>query len=241
MKNALIHDAPFNVGSECVTMAYGERLKATRIKRGFTQHELADRVGVSESTIRKLEKDSRLTKSHFKIASVLQCDPAWLYSGEKTSFDSGELNYSAPMLNVEQVCILMEDSSITSSSFNSFPVNRASSFPLSQRAFSVRVDSPVNEPDLKLNDIVFIDPDAEVVSGSIVALLVPGESRLELILRRIYLESGSIFIEPVDKDRYSFLCQSVSLVDDVSELIRFDSRSAFLVGVATEKSAPLYY
>lgn len=239
--NNFAFNGAFAVGAECTYMPYGERLKATRVLRGFTQNELAEKVGVSESTIRKLEKDSRLTKSHFKIASVLQCDPSWLYSGEKPSIDSTELNYSAPELDVGQVCRLMEDEHASALSLNYDNINRASYSPLSNRAFSVRVTSPVNSPALNMSDVVFIDPEAEVVSGALVALLVQSHSGVELVIRRLFTESGCVFMEPDDKVRYGTLCQEVRLVDSIDELLGITSDRALVVGVATEKSSPLFY
>lgn len=61
-------------------MNTGEKIKAMRIKRGYTQEELANKAGVSRITIIKLETGSqRVTtnKTLSLLGQALECEPAY--------------------------------------------------------------------------------------------------------------------------------------------------------------------
>jgi len=60
-----------------------ERLKQTRKALGFTQAELASRVGVSQSAIGNIEAGLReRPRELLSIADVLGVDPSWLETGK---------------------------------------------------------------------------------------------------------------------------------------------------------------
>jgi len=60
-----------------------ERLKQTRKALGFTQAELASRVGVSQSAIGNIEAGLReRPRELLSIADVLGVDPNWLETGK---------------------------------------------------------------------------------------------------------------------------------------------------------------
>ncbi len=58
----------------------GERLKATRTRRLLTQDELAERAGVSQSTIANIERDNAEPQFRTirKLAKALDVDPTEL-------------------------------------------------------------------------------------------------------------------------------------------------------------------
>ncbi len=72
----------------------GVRLQHYRLKAGLTQEELAEAVGVGESTIRRYESgDSEMpSTTMFRIASALKINVYWLvsdtYEKELNTFDS---------------------------------------------------------------------------------------------------------------------------------------------------------
>lgn len=51
-------------------------LKIMRIKRGITQRELAEKVGVTNNTISMYERGERFpkVKTLYKMAQILECD-----------------------------------------------------------------------------------------------------------------------------------------------------------------------
>ena len=57
-----------------MTIDIGSKLKAKRLQMGFTQLELAKKIGVSESYICQIEKGKMVSiKQLEKIAHVLRC------------------------------------------------------------------------------------------------------------------------------------------------------------------------
>ena len=61
-----------------------ERIKKTRIDRGMTQGQLADAVGVSQSTIGNIESGVRKRpRELLSIAKALDVAPEWLETGKR--------------------------------------------------------------------------------------------------------------------------------------------------------------
>ncbi|OUO99805.1 hypothetical protein B5F36_14925 [Anaerofilum sp. An201] len=68
-------------------MSFGDRLKESRCRCGFTQKQLAEQIGVAKSTYTGYEKGSRepdLFKLK-KLIEILQVDSSWLLGVEDTS------------------------------------------------------------------------------------------------------------------------------------------------------------
>ena len=63
-----------------VVVYIGENLKATRTRRLLTQDELAERAGVSQSTIANIERDNAEPQFRTirKLAKALNVDPTEL-------------------------------------------------------------------------------------------------------------------------------------------------------------------
>jgi transcriptional regulator with XRE-family HTH domain len=63
-----------------VVVYIGEKLKATRTRRLLTQDELAERAGVSQSTIANIERDNAEPQFRTirKLAKALDVDPTEL-------------------------------------------------------------------------------------------------------------------------------------------------------------------
>jgi len=63
--------------------ALGDRIKAEREKRGWSQAALASRAGVSQTTITDLERGaSAATTKLIPIAKALKVNPNWLETGQ---------------------------------------------------------------------------------------------------------------------------------------------------------------
>ena len=65
----------------------GQRIKAQRIRMGWTREELAERTIISKPTISNYENDKIDIKSSVmaELAEALQTDPNYLIMGEKAS------------------------------------------------------------------------------------------------------------------------------------------------------------
>ena len=76
-------------------MTIGERIKAARIKKGYTQTELADLLGYkSRSSINKIEKEGRdiPRSSIVKFAQILDVTPAYLMGWDEEPVESNVKN-----------------------------------------------------------------------------------------------------------------------------------------------------
>ncbi|MEO0438583.1 MAG: helix-turn-helix transcriptional regulator [Pseudomonadota bacterium] len=64
-------------------MALGKRVEERLEELGISQEQLAEKTGVTQSAISALiKRDSKSSRSLFKLASALRCDPAWLETGK---------------------------------------------------------------------------------------------------------------------------------------------------------------
>ncbi len=64
---------------------FGNRLKAARIQKGFTQSELAEKSKLSINTIRNLEQnnnDAPIGKTVIKLSNALDVTTDYLLKGE---------------------------------------------------------------------------------------------------------------------------------------------------------------
>lgn len=70
----------------------GQRLKASRLKAGLTQKQVAEAVGMKQPSYQYLEKndsDNKKSSSHLvAIATALGVDPFWLSTGQSSDIDN---------------------------------------------------------------------------------------------------------------------------------------------------------
>lgn len=75
--------------SECIVL--GEKIREKRLERGWTQPELAERIGCNKSTILRIERGEHdLPQSRIKeFARVLGTTPGYLMGWEVAPEDAG--------------------------------------------------------------------------------------------------------------------------------------------------------
>ena len=61
---------------------HNDRLKNLRIKSGYTQQEVADKIGVTKSTISKYEKGQRGLNHIEELATLFGVEPAYILFGK---------------------------------------------------------------------------------------------------------------------------------------------------------------
>jgi transcriptional regulator with XRE-family HTH domain len=77
---------------ENIRMTIGTRVRAARKKRGMTQKQLADKSGISQSTLSALETgDSSGSYNLVAIASALGEDPVYLETGRTDAAEGAQL------------------------------------------------------------------------------------------------------------------------------------------------------
>jgi transcriptional regulator with XRE-family HTH domain len=64
-------------------MEYGQRIKSARVACGFTQTMLADRLGLTRSSVANIEAGRQVStvEQAMNIAAALSIDPRWLLTG----------------------------------------------------------------------------------------------------------------------------------------------------------------
>lgn len=69
-----------------IIMTLGNRVKQRRKLLGYTQHVLAEQVGLTQQAINRIESDI-ISRPRFilELAQVLECDPEWLLKGSSVS------------------------------------------------------------------------------------------------------------------------------------------------------------
>lgn len=83
-------------------MTIGERVKAARERKGFTQDELAHKLGYkSRSSINKIEKERDIPRSMIvKLAEILDVTPAYLMGwGESEPAEDPKLSKAVALIS----------------------------------------------------------------------------------------------------------------------------------------------
>ena len=61
----------------------GKRVESARLSLGFTQHELAEKMSVSQQAIQKIEDGrTKMPRNVNKLATILKVSVEWLITGE---------------------------------------------------------------------------------------------------------------------------------------------------------------
>ncbi|MFI0609304.1 MAG: helix-turn-helix domain-containing protein [Anaerolineae bacterium] len=90
-------------------MRYGERLRAARISKDWTQAQLTEASGVSQSLISQLERSATATGSEYtvRLSRALAVSPDWL-ADETGAMKPTTYAVTDPKLIA--ICIAMQDS-----------------------------------------------------------------------------------------------------------------------------------
>ena len=91
----------------------GQRIKAKRIDKGFTQEDIADHLGISVSYVSRLERAvvKISLETLVKVASILEVTPAYLLDGTITTSDhylQGELADVVSDFDPDKIRLLLE-------------------------------------------------------------------------------------------------------------------------------------
>lgn len=153
-----------------------DRLKLARETKGLSQQQLADRVGVSQSTIGNLEAGTRQSARKLpQIADALGVNALWLSEGR------GPMALTTDAINVRPVEIGLRKIPLISSvqaglmteALEPFPAGSAFEYlltdlPLSEHAFALEIEGQSMEPEFKEGDRIIVDPALQPQPGDFV-------------------------------------------------------------------------
>jgi transcriptional regulator with XRE-family HTH domain len=173
----------------------GERLRIARRRKGWTQKELAERVNCSQQTIVDIEAQET-PRSRFLTQIVVELGESldWIESGVGGPCGSDDIaSVHLPHLDLVNCALRALDPTLVDRVIDalfSTPID------MSRMSFTVSVD--VNTVELmadhcRVDDVLWVDPCADLAPGRLVLAVMPGWDRAELMLYRS--ASGRRFLE----------------------------------------------
>lgn len=176
-------------------MTIGERVKAARERKGFTQDELAHKLGYkSRSSINKIEKERDIPRSMIvKLAEILDVTPAYLMGWDEEKKDKSNIS-AIYKKNIRMIPVFES----VSAGFGAYADNQIldycpfiiNSEKEAAETIAIRVSGDSMSPKIEDGDIIRVHKQESVDSGSIAVVLLDGEEGL--VKKVVY---GSDWIE----------------------------------------------
>lgn len=176
-------------------MTIGERVKAARERKGFTQDELAHKLGYkSRSSINKIEKERDIPRSMIvKLAEILDVTPAYLMGWDEEKKDKSNIS-AVYKKNIRMIPVFES----VSAGFGAYADNQIldycpfiiNSEKEAAETIAIRVSGDSMSPKIEDGDIIRVHKQESVDSGSIAVVLLDGEEGL--VKKVVY---GSDWIE----------------------------------------------
>ena len=161
-------------------MTMGERVRAAREKKGYTQEELAQKLGYkSRSSVNKIEKERDIPRSMIvKIAAILNVTPAYLMG-----WDEPQPNVSAVFDDHIRMVPVFESvsagfGSYADDSIIGYAPFRIVSASEAAETIAIRVAGDSMYPKIEDGDLIQVHKQESVDSGSIAVMLLDGEEGL---------------------------------------------------------------
>lgn len=202
-------------------MTIGERIKAARLKKGYSQTELAELLGYkSRSSINKIEKEGRdiPRSSIVKFAEILDVTPAYLmgWEEETSSYESSENIFEKypnikPMPPMKKIPLLGaiacgEPIYREENEWISLPTDIKADFCLRCEGDSM-INARIND-----GDIVFIQSCEIVDNGQIAAVSINNEATLKRVY--YYPEKNKLVLSP-ENPKYEPFVYTNEELDDI--------------------------
>ena len=204
-------------------MTLSERIQTARKQAKLTQKELADRVGISQTAVHKLEC-GRSKSSRRTVAIALTCgvDPIWLDTGRgemslmgatpgmtqvelAKAAEDGEL-YRAPIF-ARLPLISWEDASKgCEESPDSFHPKAEAWIPVaprsSDRSFALRVPDDSMEPEFQEGEIIIVDPTLPGKHNQFLVARMEGDSMATF--KQLSVSGNRTYLKPMNS-RYPLI------------------------------------
>ncbi|MBF0141832.1 MAG: helix-turn-helix domain-containing protein [Magnetococcales bacterium] len=198
-------------------MTLSDRIQSARKQAGLTQKELADRVGISQTAVHKLECGrSQSSRKTVSIALTCGVDPVWLETGR------GDMSYSPSVysqdgqLKTAQVAAedggrylalpttarvpLLTWKEAGGGEFGS-PLREPSTWiavapRIGKNTFAMRISGDTMAPEFTEGDIILVDPDIPVDHNRFVVVRPkPGD---EATFKQLIVDGGVRYLKPLN-------------------------------------------
>lgn len=204
-----------------MTSTLGERIQQARKHAGLTQKELADKVGISQTAIHKLECGrSKLSRKTVAIALTCGVDPIWLDIGRGdmalpgSASQSGELNGGSengepcrvypliarvPLISWDELAKFCGEQK---ADFNPEVTTWIPVAPrASERSFAMKVPDDSMGPEFFEGEIIVLDPARK---GSHNQFLVAREGKNRPTFKQLILHGDQQYLKPLNS-RYPLI------------------------------------
>lgn len=196
-------------------MKYGERLRAARDHKGWSQEVLAKMSGVGQGSISKIERgDQQVSAFDIELADALDVNALWLKSGVKKHEPVWVTNPGADEL-VNETGIELGNTSIGPESKGFLPIiswvtagdwccNEGQDdfeskekpipcpAPHGLRSYILRVKGISMEPEYRDGEMIFVDPDRQPIHNSDVVVKISSSN--EATFKRLQIEGDNRYL-----------------------------------------------
>lgn len=201
-------------------MGMAEQIKNRRIYMGYTQEELAQKLGLQKSAIAKYENGrvENIKRSIIqKMSEVLECSPSFLMgweqedtSTQKKGFIINVLGRVAAGIPIEAVEEIVDTEEISEE------MAKTGEF------FGLRIDGDSMEPRMQKGDVVIVRKQDDAESGDVVIAMINGDDATCKRLRKyrdgIELISNNPSYEPMFFSNQEIQDKPVKIIGKVVEL-----------------------
>jgi SOS-response transcriptional repressor LexA len=191
-------------------MNFGERIATARKSAKLTQKELADRVGISQTAIHKLEHGrSKMSRQTVSIALTCGVDPIWLETGRgdmslggvtPEEVASGEIRRQPvyarlPLISWDEASRLCTE---PAESFH--PTAVVAWLPIapktSDRSFALRVPDDSMEPEFREGDFIIVDPTLPGKHNQFVLACAEGDTAATF--KQLMVTGSKTYLKPLN-------------------------------------------
>lgn len=207
-------------------MNFGTRLRVARTNKGWTQNELAERSGVNQATISKIERGDQEQSVHTPIlASTLEVSSLWLATGVGqmsagisdmvvgSAYAStpipGELisggGNTGPATALARKVYVISWVQAGHWAETAQPVPDNDDWVITANcpphAFALRVKgdsmyNPGGHPSIPDGAVIIVDPDGQAENGSLVVAQLDGTA--EATFKRLIIDAGQRYLKPLN-------------------------------------------
>ncbi|PKF60640.1 XRE family transcriptional regulator [Psychromonas sp. psych-6C06] len=183
-------------------MDISKRIKDRRKDIGLSQEELAERVGVSQNAIHKLEDGTtKKPRKIFELAKVLKCDPEWLLNGIAPKHSESnlitpinKLSGLYPLIDWVQAGNFTAIAEIHPSDAEHYPCP----VKCSDQTFLLKVRGQSMAGTFNEGELIFVDPEVEAINGKYVVARLDDEN--EATLKQLIIEGGERYLKATNPD-----------------------------------------
>jgi phage repressor protein C with HTH and peptisase S24 domain len=204
------------LNSQAMKLIYGDRLRAARIHKGYTQTRLEEKSGVKQGTISKIERGEQDSSSFdIPLAMALDVNPAWLKDGDEqyapdwlTGKSVNEKNEGYTASKLRHIPVVGK-SQLGDNGFwcdMDYPAGHGDGYILfpsvDEDAYALRCVGDSMRPRVKNGEFVVIEPNTLAQPGD--EVLVKAHDGRVMVKTFLYERDGLCYFQSINESHPSF-------------------------------------